>query len=50
MVILTQGIHPVILAYDGKIKEFPIEVLPDEQLVDTNGAGDAFAGILYATY
>lgn len=44
VVVLTQGVHPVVLAHNGKIKEFPVKVLPVDQLVDTNGAGDAFAG------
>lgn len=44
VVILTQGTLPVILAVNGKIREFPVKALPKEQLVDTNGAGDAFTG------
>lgn len=44
VVILTQGTLPVILAENGKIREFPVKALPEEQLVDTNGAGDAFTG------
>lgn len=44
VVILTQGTLPVILAVNGKIREFPVKALPEEQLVDTNGAGDAFTG------
>ncbi|XP_050308881.1 uncharacterized protein LOC126745192 [Anthonomus grandis grandis] len=50
VVILTQGIHPVIMAYKDKIKEFPIKVLPEDKLVDTNGAGDAFAGGFLSQY
>lgn len=46
VVILTQGTLPVILAENGKIREFPVKALPEEQLVDTNGAGDAFTGKL----
>ena len=29
---------------DGKVQEFPATKLPDEKLIDTNGAGDAFVG------
>ncbi|KAF4380164.1 hypothetical protein F8388_023340 [Cannabis sativa] len=29
---------------DGKVKLFPVILLPKEKLVDTNGAGDAFVG------
>lgn len=44
IVIITQGTHPVILVKDGQITEYPVKQLPPEKLVDTNGAGDAFAG------
>ena len=39
-------VRPVILlvASVGKVVEFPVEALPSELLVDTNGAGDAFVG------
>lgn len=40
----------MILAYEGKIKEFPVEKLSKEKLVDTNGAGDAFSGGFLAQY
>jgi len=43
-VIITQGCNPVILAYDGKVREFPIVQLEESKIVDTNGAGDAFVG------
>lgn len=42
--IITQGALPVIYARDGKLQEFPVPQLTKEQLVDTNGAGDAFVG------
>lgn len=42
--IITTGHNPVLLAHDNKITEFPVELIPEEQVVDTNGAGDAFAG------
>ncbi|XP_010920467.2 adenosine kinase 2 [Elaeis guineensis] len=42
--VITQGCDPVIVADDGKVKKFPVIVLPKEKLVDTNGAGDAFVG------
>uniref|UniRef100_A0A023F891 Adenosine kinase n=1 Tax=Triatoma infestans TaxID=30076 RepID=A0A023F891_TRIIF len=45
IVILTQGSKlPVLLATDDKITEFPVKEVPPEQVVDTNGAGDAFVG------
>ncbi|CAJ1893166.1 unnamed protein product [Sphenostylis stenocarpa] len=42
--VITQGADPVCVAEDGKVKKFPVELLPKEKLVDTNGAGDAFVG------
>ncbi|KAI8560285.1 hypothetical protein RHMOL_Rhmol04G0243200 [Rhododendron molle] len=42
--VITQGADPVVVADDGKIKLFPVILLPKEKLVDTNGAGDAFVG------
>ncbi|KAL5546153.1 hypothetical protein UlMin_005840 [Ulmus minor] len=42
--IITQGLDPVIVAEDGKVKKFPVIKLPKEKLIDTNGAGDAFVG------
>ncbi|XP_067140037.1 uncharacterized protein Adk2 [Centruroides vittatus] len=43
-VVITQGELPVILACDNKITEFPVKSLSPEELVDSNGAGDAFVG------
>ncbi|KAG5878600.1 hypothetical protein JTB14_004898 [Gonioctena quinquepunctata] len=49
-VILTQGVDPVIVANEGKITKFPVTALPSEKLIDTNGAGDAFAGGFLSQY
>merc|ERR1711912_228200 len=47
MVVITQGCDPTIVAQNGKVEEFAIEAIPKDQIVDTNGAGDAFvAGFL----
>lgn len=46
-VVITQGSKSTILvsATDpDKPTTFPVSALTDEQIVDTNGAGDAFAG------
>jgi len=43
-VVFTQGSKSTVVACNGKVTEFPVEVLPAEKLVDTNGAGDAFVG------
>lgn len=48
--VITQGCEPVLLAYDGKIKEFPVDKLPKEKVIDTNGAGDAFSGGFLSQY
>ncbi|RZF39218.1 hypothetical protein LSTR_LSTR010312 [Laodelphax striatellus] len=41
IVVITQGKESVILALisNGKVKEFAVEVLPTEKVIDTNGAG-----------
>jgi len=44
MVIITQGADPAIVAQGDKIHKFPVAVLDKSKIVDTNGAGDAFAG------
>jgi len=43
-VVITQGADDVIVCRDGKVEVFPVEQLTDAELVDTNGAGDAFVG------
>ncbi|KAF8808190.1 Ribokinase-like protein [Phlegmacium glaucopus] len=47
IVIFTQGAHQTVLVTSDKPdspKTFQVDPLADSQLVDTNGAGDAFAG------
>lgn len=44
IVIITQGSDPVLLIQNGTVTEHAVEKLPAEQIVDTNGAGDAFVG------
>lgn len=44
VVVITQGCEPAILVENGKITLIPVAVLSREEIVDTNGAGDAFAG------
>jgi adenosine kinase len=43
-VVFTQGADATIIAYQGTVTTYPVERLPKELLVDTNGAGDAFVG------
>ncbi|EDV98687.1 adenosine kinase isoform X2 [Drosophila grimshawi] len=43
--ILTQGCDPVLLIqHDAPVQEFPVTRLAVHEIVDTNGAGDAFVG------
>ncbi|KAF8808196.1 Ribokinase-like protein [Phlegmacium glaucopus] len=47
IVIFTQGAHQTVMVASDKPdspKAFPVNPLEDSQIVDTNGAGDAFAG------
>lgn len=46
VVIITRGSDSTIVVSADKpeAQSFPVEKMTDEQIVDTNGAGDAFAG------
>lgn len=44
IVVFTQGSESTIVAYQGVVTTYPVDPLPKENLVDTNGAGDAFVG------
>lgn len=44
IVVITQGAEPTIVAKDGKVTEYPVSDLKKEDIVDSNGAGDAFVG------
>lgn len=48
--IITQGKDPVLLAHNGKVSEIPVDKLSDDEIVDTNGAGDAFVGGFLAQF
>jgi adenosine kinase len=44
-VVFTQGTDPTIaVTGDADVKEFSVHAIKEEQINDTNGAGDAFAG------
>lgn len=49
-VVITQGEKPVILAIGDVTKEFPVPVLDQEKVLDTNGAGDSFVGGFLSQY
>lgn len=48
IVVITQGDRPIIVArQDGQtvsLKQYPCKAIPSDEMVDTNGAGDSFAG------
>ncbi len=52
IVIITQTDKPVIFVKSdsNEVKEFPVPQLKEEQIKDTNGAGDAFTGGFLAMY
>lgn len=50
MVIITQGGDPTIIAYQGKVTEHAIIPIDAKDMVDTNGAGDAFVGGFLSQY
>ncbi|KXJ97212.1 Ribokinase-like protein [Microdochium bolleyi] len=45
-VVVTQGTEPTLVAVQGneQVKEYAVHAIASEQINDTNGAGDAFAG------
>lgn len=44
MVVITQGAESTVVAKDGKVSEFPVIAIDAKDIIDTNGAGDAFVG------
>lgn len=55
LVIITQGGEPIIVAQQvgeakAEIKHYPCQPLPSSEIVDTNGAGDCFAGGFLSQY
>jgi len=50
LVVVTHGSQPITVAHEGKIQEYPIPPIDTSKIVDTNGAGDGFAGGFLAMY
>ncbi|XP_022180635.1 adenosine kinase-like [Myzus persicae] len=50
LVIFTQDDKPVIVALRGLVSKFEVPEIPEQDIVDTNGAGDAFIGAFIAKY
>ena len=44
IVVITQGPGDVIVCRGGKMEKYPILPITEDEIVDTNGAGDAFIG------
>ncbi|OWF37829.1 adenosine kinase-like isoform X2 [Mizuhopecten yessoensis] len=44
IVVITQGEDPVIVVKDGEVTEYPVIPIKSKDIIDTNGAGDAFVG------
>ncbi|KAJ3209260.1 adenosine kinase [Dinochytrium kinnereticum] len=54
-VVITQGREPTIVAHHDAagnpvVEEFPVHLVEEEKIVDTNGAGDAFCGGYLAAF
>ncbi|GHP03162.1 hypothetical protein PPROV_000191700 [Pycnococcus provasolii] len=43
-VVFTQGGEDTLVARDGVVTNYPVPAVKKEEIVDTNGAGDAFVG------
>ncbi len=44
LVVITCGAQPTVVCTGEEVLTFPIPAMKDEDIVDANGAGDAFAG------
>uniref|UniRef100_A0A8D0L6Y2 Adenosine kinase n=2 Tax=Sphenodon punctatus TaxID=8508 RepID=A0A8D0L6Y2_SPHPU len=44
IVVFTQGKDDTIMATENEIRAFPVLISDQSEIVDTNGAGDAFVG------
>ncbi|KAL3899234.1 MAG: hypothetical protein SGCHY_002196 [Lobulomycetales sp.] len=50
VVVFTHGSLPTVIAKEGKITTVPVIPIDTKDIVDTNGAGDAFCGGFMAQY
>lgn len=50
VVIITQGSDRTIVATEGKVTTVDVPAVPKAEIVDTNGAGDAFVGGFISQY
>lgn len=50
LVVFTQGADPTYVIFGDTVMQFPVKKLSSSEIVDTNGAGDGFAGGFIAQY
>lgn len=50
MIVFTQGADPTYVVYGTTVLKFPVQKLLPSEMVDTNGAGDAFVGGILMSY
>ena len=50
IVVITRGPEDVLIARDGRVWGCKVTKLPENHLLNTNGAGDVFAGAFLAHY
>ncbi|CAG8480275.1 4768_t:CDS:2 [Paraglomus brasilianum] len=51
IVVITQGENATLVAYsNGTVNEYPVTLIDKKDIVDTNGAGDAFVGGFLSQY
>lgn len=48
--MITQGKEPTVVAKGGNTSEHKVPPVPADDIVDTNGAGDAFVGGFLAAF
>ena len=44
IVVITHGAEPTIVVENFNVTKYPVPRVPPEEIVDANGAGDAFVG------
>ena len=50
MIVFTCGKEPTIVCTSAGISTYPVKTVPEDSIIDTNGAGDAFVGGFLAMY
>ena len=48
--VITQGAEPTLVASRGEVQKFEVPAVSKSDIVDTNGAGDAFVGGFLAAH